>query len=222
MKIRRPLLAGLGLAAAAVALTATPASAHVTARLVSPPHHGFASFVVRVPNESDTAGTTKVELHVADEPPISSASVQPVPGWTAAIAREGDRVTTITWTGGRIGPDEFQEFPVSIGGVPESATELTFRAVQTYDDGTVVRWIETAVGDDEPEHPAPVLALTAAAPGGDEHHTATTVAVADEATDEDDDAEEGAPVAGAYAVAALGVLISLVAIMRTNRRPTTP
>lgn len=36
---------------------------------------------------------------------------------------------------------------------------LTFKAVQTYDDGTVVSWIETAP---DAEHPAPVMQLTAA------------------------------------------------------------
>lgn len=212
MKIRRPLLICLGLAAATIALAGAPAWAHVTTRLVAPPHHGFASLVVRVPNESDTAATTKVELLFPDESAITSASTQPVPGWTASITQDGDRVASITWTGGHIGP---QEFPVSVGGVPESATELAFRAVQTYDDGTVVRWIEAAVGDDEPEHPAPVLALT---PAADEEHDTTTTAAADAAaTDEDED--EGPPIAGAYAVAALGALLSLVAILRTNRRP---
>ena len=40
---------------------------------------------------------------------------------------------------------------------------MVFKAVQTYESGEVVRWIEQAAeGADEPEHPAPVLALTAA------------------------------------------------------------
>ena len=36
---------------------------------------------------------------------------------------------------------------------------MVFKALQTYSDGNVVRWIEEPVdGGEEPEHPAPVLA----------------------------------------------------------------
>lgn len=43
---------------------------------------------------------------------------------------------------------------------------MTFLAVQTYDSGEVVRWIEpTPEGGEEPESPAPVLSMTGAAPG---------------------------------------------------------
>jgi hypothetical protein len=43
-----------------------------------------------------------------------------------------------------------------------------FKAVQTYGDGTVVRWIEDQPkGAPEPEHPAPVLTLKGKASG---HH----------------------------------------------------
>jgi periplasmic copper chaperone A len=42
-----------------------------------------------------------------------------------------------------------------------------FKTIQTYSDGTVVRWIDdTVAGQAEPEHPAPVLNLAAAAPDG--------------------------------------------------------
>ncbi|HEY0560484.1 MAG TPA: DUF1775 domain-containing protein, partial [Frankiaceae bacterium] len=61
------------------------------------------------------------------------------------------------------------DFPVSVGPLPKVAT-LTFKTLQTYSDGSVVRWIDApaAAGQPEPPHPAPTLSLTAA--GG----TATT------------------------------------------------
>ena len=41
---------------------------------------------------------------------------------------------------------------------------MVFKAIQVYDDGTQVAWIETTAPGStaEPEHPAPVLSLVAA------------------------------------------------------------
>jgi hypothetical protein len=48
---------------------------------------------------------------------------------------------------------------------------MAFPAVQTYDDGDVVRWNQpTKEGADEPEHPAPTLMLVRGS--GDAHGTA--------------------------------------------------
>lgn len=51
---------------------------------------------------------------------------------------------------------------------------MTFKTLQTYSDGKVVRWIEEPkAGQAEPENPAPVLRLANAA---DEAATATSAA----------------------------------------------
>ena len=71
-------------AAATLALAAT-ASAHVTLQPDEAPAGGFARLDVRVPNERDNAGTTKVEVQFP--PGFASASTEPVPGWTAKITR---------------------------------------------------------------------------------------------------------------------------------------
>ena len=69
-------------------------------------------------------------------------------------------VRGITWTGGTFGPNEFQQFVVR-ATLPKRGQRVTFKAVQTYSDGEVVRWIqETVKGAPEPEHPAPVVHLT--------------------------------------------------------------
>ena len=49
-----------------------------------------------------------------------------------------ERIDTVTWTGGRIRPGEFQEFPVSFQ-VPEEqpGTELAFPAIQVYSNGEI-------------------------------------------------------------------------------------
>jgi hypothetical protein len=61
--------------------------------------------------------------------------------------------------------------------LPTDTDQLVFKALQTYDNGEVVRWIDTpAPGAAEPEHPAPVLTLT---PADVSVTTATTSGAAD-------------------------------------------
>jgi hypothetical protein len=57
-------------------------------------------------------------------------------------------------------------FSFVIDQVPYDATELVFKAILTYTDGTPERWIdETVAGQPAPQHPAPILKL-APAPSG--------------------------------------------------------
>lgn len=77
-----------------------------------------------------------------------------------------EAVSEITWTGGRIRHGQYQDFDVAFGQLPDDAGQLAFKTLQTYSDGNVARWIEeTQKGGEEPENPAPVLALTAKAAG---------------------------------------------------------
>ena len=167
----------LVLALGAVLALAGPAAAHVTVSSTNATPGGYATVVLNVPTESDTATTTKVVVQV---PPVGSVSVQPVPGWTVATktAKLAKPVTTddgpvtsgvsqVTWTaaaGGGIKPGQFQQFFLSLGPLPK-ASSVAFPALQYYSDGTVARWIEKAApgSSAEPEHPAPVLSLKAAA-----------------------------------------------------------
>jgi uncharacterized protein YcnI len=168
----------LALAAGAAVSAATPALAHVTAQPPQAEQGGYTVINMRVPNESDTAGTVKLEITLPAEHPISGVRTTPVPGWTATMAkaplatpiqRHGRTITevvrTVTWTaapGTRIGPGEFVEFPLSLGPLPEDTDRLVIPAVQTYDDGEVVAWNQTPVDGSEPERPAPVVELSPA------------------------------------------------------------
>lgn len=152
------------------------ASAHVTVNPRTAQQGGYTKVAFRVPNERDTASTTQLEINFPTDHPIASVSTRPVPGWTstvqkttlaAPISTEGGQITEtvskITWTGGTIAPGTFEEFDVSMGPLPTDTDQLVFKALQTYDNGEVVRWIDTAApGAAEPEHPAPVLKLTPA------------------------------------------------------------
>ncbi|SDM58897.1 YcnI family copper-binding membrane protein [Streptomyces wuyuanensis] len=192
-KISRLAVAG-GVAASSVLLLCGPAVAHVS---VQPQGEaakgGYATVNFKVPNERDNASTVKLEVTVPADHPLSSVMPQPVPGWKAEVTKtrlakplsvHGKQITEavskITWTaaGGKIGPGEFQQFPVSLGQLPENTDELVFKALQTYDNKEVVRWIEEPQkGAAEPDHPAPVLALSAAT--GDHHGGAGDKSAAD-------------------------------------------
>ena len=87
----------------------------------------------------------------------------------------------IDWSGSTIPVGQFGEFNVLAQGIPTGTSQLVFKAIQTYSDGTVVSWIEVpnkAVPD--PEHPAPIITLTSG--GGAASSTATTAAVTATAT----------------------------------------
>jgi uncharacterized protein len=75
-------------------------------------------------------------------------------------------VSQVTWTAknGGIQPGQYQDFQVNLGQLPASG-QLVFKALQTYSSGEQVNWNEVSVDKSvEPEHPAPVLTITAAAP----------------------------------------------------------
>lgn len=161
-------------AVAALALSWTvgfagAASAHVTVNPPTAAGGSYATLTFRVPTESDTASTTKVALYLPTHPVLASVSVKPHPGWRYALWRKGDAVRRIVWrpltAQDRLRPGQFEEFEISAGPLPASGT-VVFNALQTYSDGSVVRWIQPRVaGEPEPEHPAPVLTIAAASSG---------------------------------------------------------
>ena len=171
---RRIFLVALA-AGAALVLPATSAFAHVTVNPREATQGGYAKLAFRVPNERDNANTTKLEVNFPTDHPLASVSVRPQAGWTYAVEKtklataiksdDGDiteAVSKITWTGGAIKPGEFNEFEVSVGPLPTDVDSISFKALQTYSDGEIVRWIEEATPTSDPEHPAPVLKLTKA------------------------------------------------------------
>jgi hypothetical protein len=70
-------------------------------------------------------------------------------------------VSEVTWTGGQILPGQFQDFSISADPLPTGISQLVFKAIQTYSNGDVVRWIDLQQpGQPGPDHPAPTLTLT--------------------------------------------------------------
>ncbi|MFE5082355.1 YcnI family copper-binding membrane protein [Streptomyces mirabilis] len=184
MKASR-LAAAVAVAASAVLAVSAPAFAHVS---VQPEGEaakgGYAVVDFKVPNERDNASTNKVEVNFPTDHPLASVMPQPLDGWSVKVTKTklakpltmhgekiSEAVSKVTWTatGKGIEPGFFQKFPLSVGALPEDTDELVFKAIQTYDNKEVVRWIEPQQeGQEEPENPAPVLTLSEASADG--HH----------------------------------------------------
>jgi len=165
-------IAALAVAAGALAVPAA-AQAHVTVQPTSVPAGAETVLSVRVPNERDDASTVKVDVKLP--PGFVSASWEAVPRWSVRAVKQklskpvqtddgpiDEQVGEIVWTAANrkagIQPGEFRDFPLSVVIPGKAGQSLTFKALQTYSNGTVVRWIG-APGSDEP---APQVELTAA------------------------------------------------------------
>jgi uncharacterized protein YcnI len=213
---------------AAVGALAFPAvaGAHVTLQPEEVPAGGFTRLDVRVPTEREDASTTKVEVQFPAG--FTTVSTEPVPGWTtnvmtAKLAKpqvndEGekitDRVDTVTWraTGRGIGPGQFQDFGLSLAVPDKAGSALTFKAVQTYDSGEVVRWI----GPPDSDEPAPQVQLTAAEGEGGAPAPADQTQQA--AGDSGDDGGSDTLSIIALIVGAAGLAAGLFALLRGRGR----
>jgi uncharacterized protein YcnI len=226
------LLTGL----AASVVVAGTASAHVTVSSQDAAPGGYGKITFRVPNESDTASTVGLRIQVPQAAAMTSLRTQPLLGWSVIrtttdleepLQFRGEEITSYVSViefraeaGGGIGPGEFQEFALSGGPFPE-VDELAFPAVQIYSDGSEAAWIEpSAEGQEEPERPAPVLALAADAATGDSAGSGTT-ASGEDADHSHDEAVASSPSGLALFLAILAVLTAIGGVVlgyRANRR----
>jgi uncharacterized protein YcnI len=215
--------AGVAGVLAALVLMAAPASAHVTVNPSNAAQGGYTKLTFRVPNEKDSGATTQVEVDLPQDTPIASVQVKPTPGWTATVTKSKlakpiksddgeitEAVTQIVWKANTqdaaIQVGQFQEFDVSAGPLP-TADKIVFKALQTYSDGEVVRWIEEPTADGkEPAHPAPTLKLAKAS-------TDTTVGGSTAATGSTDSSAAKATDSSARSRANLGLGLGIAALV---------
>ncbi|BCY07822.1 YcnI family protein [Actinoplanes sp. L3-i22] len=222
-----------GAAGLLILAIAGPASAHVTVNPNTATAGGYAKVSFRVPNESDSASTTKLEVNLPADQPIASVSVKPVPGWTAVAEKSKlatpikshdteitEAVLKITWTaakGSEIKPGEFQEFDVSMGALPASG-QIVFKTLQTYSDGNVVRWIDEPTTDgSEPDSPAPVLKIVPAADSSAAPSAGAAAPVA-EAADDSSGGGSGLGLAGLIA-GLIALVLAGLAYAKASRKP---
>ncbi|MEU1404201.1 YcnI family protein [Streptomyces sp. NPDC005728] len=231
MKTSR-IAAAVAAAGTAVLALSAPAFAHVSVQPEgTAAKGGYAVVDFKVPNERDDASTTKLEVNLPADHPLASVMPQPIPGWSVEVTKSkldkpltmhgekiDEAVTKVTWTadGKGIEPGYFQKFPLSLGALPEDADQLSFKAIQTYSNKEVVRWIEVQQeGQEEPENPAPVLELSAAT--GD-HHGGTAAEDASEKNDgksektADADSSKGGSDTTARVLGVVGIVIGVAGV----------
>src|ERR671910_1634480 len=145
------------LSVGAMLAVSAPAWAHVVVSPEVVTAGDYETLTVSVPTEKEIP-TTKIRVEVPKGFLLSG--VQPVPGWEHAFEEDGGVVTAVTFSGGEIRPREFQQFLVQ-AQAPEEPGEYPWKAIQTYEDGSVVEW----VGSPESEEPASVVEVVS---GGSE------------------------------------------------------
>ena len=171
--VRRLAIAAM-LVPLGVLIGAQAAFAHVTVHSSDATPGASDSVVLfRTPDEMTNATTVRLQVFLPTATPLLGVLVQPIPGWHFTVKTvtlkhpvqtdDGaitSAVSRVTWSGGHIPVGGYQDFAIDVGQLPD-VDSLTFKALQTYSNGTVVRWIETAPpGSPEPDFPAPVLRLT--------------------------------------------------------------
>jgi periplasmic copper chaperone A len=231
--MRRVIASGVA-AAAALVVTAAPVAAHNEWEPSTAAPGSVVDLTLFVAGEQPDAGTTTVELFFPA--PITVAALPAVPGWTATLmdGQVGGPASGVTWTGGPTPGDV--ELPIRLGPLPSEPGRLQFKTVQTYDNGTVDRWIdEWPEGAPEPPAPGPVLDLVPGGPGSIPATTAapsttaatTTTTAASTTTTEaelaaaDDDADGNAVPWVIAAVVILAVAGGGFAYLRSRRSSPT-
>lgn len=217
----------LAAAAAAMLLTPACASAHVTLQPKQAPADSFVRLNVRVPNERDNASTKKVQVQFP--PGVLALSYEPVDGWQIAVKKrkleqpaelhgepvneEIDEVSFSAKKGAAIRPGQFRDLGLSLRTPAKPNSTLTFKALQTYSGGEVVRWI----GPPNSEEPAAQVQLISAAQEGQGQDGAPAAAAVPAAASTDDDGPSTALVIVALVLGGLGLLAGLGAVLTARR-----
>jgi len=159
-------------AMAAAALFISPVYAHVTLAEQHAPVESSYRAVLRVPHGCKGSPTVKVRVRIPEG--VIGVKPQPKPGWTLDTVK-GDYarsyrlyhgqvssgVKEITWSGGRLPDDHYDEFVFIsyLSGQLTPGATVYFPVVQECESG-VERWIDVPGADGKPtETPAPGLKL---------------------------------------------------------------
>ncbi|MDP1793273.1 MAG: YcnI family protein [Acidimicrobiales bacterium] len=208
-----------------LALAATPAFAHVSVAPKDAAKGATAMFTFAVPNEEAPAKTVSVEIVFPDGVFFTTISPQDKPGWTFSRAGKSlvnsptspvPPTSSIKWSGGAITDENRESFVVTLGPLPSSET-IVFKTLQTYDDGTVVRWI----GEESTDNPAPVVTLTGAPVpvATTTPMTSPTPSDARPPVEEDESKTNTMPIVlGALVLTGIGIGIAIGARRQSGRR----
>jgi uncharacterized protein YcnI len=238
--VRRPMIRRtLVLAASAALLAPAVAQAHISIHPNAVPAGAFATLTFRVPNESDSASTTKLAIQMP--PGFTDVSAAPPPGWSFSvktrklatpITTDAGTVTTevseLDFSGGKVPPGQFGQFPISVVIPGRAGDVLAFKTVQTYSNGQVDSWI----GSPTSAQPAATIDVTprggvlqdvaggeagppATLPAADTRQRATGVSAT--VVEKTTGASKGLGIAALIA-GIVGIVLGAVALAATRRR----
>jgi uncharacterized protein YcnI len=157
-RILTGLLCGLTVTGATLAVGTPPVGAHATVQLYGsePSAGGYGNMFMRIPHGCDGGRSTDtVEVTI----PATFTSVKPErkDGWKTRITRnEKGRVTAITWYGGNLPDDHFEDFGLSVK-YPEKPGTYHLPTVQRCGKASVA-WDQVPKPGQDPhalERPAP-------------------------------------------------------------------
>ena len=226
----RRIIRASALAGAIVCAIATPASAHVSIDPSSAPRGGTVKLSFVVPNEEPLASVTKVQIAFPTPPdaPIPGVKVGQKTGWKSTVTTKrlatpiktddgtiSEVVSEIDWVAltpvAAVKPGEFGEFTIDADGLPTDASQVVFKAIQTYSNNHVVRWIDPVTpGGAAPEHPTPVLELTApTGSGSTDTSTTSSVSTGGAATIDSTTTKDNS----ARALGVIGIALGAVALV---------
>lgn len=114
------------------------AMAHISVRPRESKPGAEERYTVRVPTEGAVA-TTHVQLEIPAD--VTVLEVLPTDGATFETAKQGDRITSITWKKA-IPPKESAEFVFRARN--PSSSEIVWKAHQHFADGTTADWVGAA------------------------------------------------------------------------------
>jgi len=180
-------------AAGSMALAAT-ASAHVTFEVRSAKVGASYKAVLSVPHGCEGSPTTEVSVEIPEG--VIAVKPMPKPGWKLSLDKgpyartygfyhgesKSDGVKRVTWSGGDLPDDYFDQFVLStyVAGELAPGTTLSFPVVQKCAKGEL-HWNEIAApGQDAHslEYPAPQLQLVAGDDADHHHHHEAPAAAA--------------------------------------------
>lgn len=163
----------LSLAAAGI-LLALPAQAHVTLDPASAPAGSYVRTSLRVPHGCNGAATTRISVEIPQG--IYTAKPMPKPGWRLSIERRRlpnpaqnthgheveEEVARITWEGGPLPDDQYDEFVLLLQAPNEPGGTLFLPVTQGCEGGRTEAWVERpAAGQHTHDlaRPAPAMRL---------------------------------------------------------------
>ena len=158
--------AGLALAALAPAM---PAAAHITLDPAQAAPNAITRATLRVPHGCGDAATIRIQVRIPEG--VTAARPMPKPGWTLVLTpREGapapaghgavPELAAITWEGGRLPNEHYDEFVLRFR-TPDRANETLWFAVrQDCEGGRSVDWAQVpAEGRRLSDYPTPAASL---------------------------------------------------------------